>query len=271
VIHRLLEASEIPAIGPGECHVFWARRTHCGSGHRHLMNSIERDRQERYLRASDRDRFTVGVVLTKLILGSQLNIAAASVPLDRTCGQCGQPHGRPRLTSDAGLAFSVSHSGNLIAMAVVQTANDEHGMVGVDVEQVTARNVEELADAVLSPDERIEFNSLNTAARQSAFFRYWVRKEAVLKATGEGLAAPMAQLTVSGPTRRPALRDWGTLPGFSRQVALHDLGAAPGYHASLAVIGSQPRVLEWDASGVVRAALRPAPCWPVRSSCRPGR
>ena len=81
-----------------------------------------------------------------------------------------------------------------------------------------------------------------------AFFRYWVRKEAVLKATGDGLSIPLTQLTVSGPDQPPELCGWIGRPLLPGIVTMYDLDAAPSYAAALALVGRDATVQEWDAA-----------------------
>src|SRR6185503_15339055 len=98
---------------------------------------------------------------------------------DRSCEHCRHPgHGRPRLVAD-GPHFSISHSADRVLLALCDTAP-----VGADVES-TGRDIDRLRRLILHPAE---------AARPAGpdLLRVWVRKEAVLKATGRGLALAMA-------------------------------------------------------------------------------
>jgi 4'-phosphopantetheinyl transferase len=229
---------DVPDLRNDECQVWWASLADCADWHTELLDQTERQRRRKYLRAADRDRFTVGVALTRLVLGAQLGIPPAKVPLDRTCARCGKPHGRPRLATGAALDFSISHSGELIALAVARNEAGARRAVGVDVEQMSAAVADEApVDIVLSPAELITFRRLSIAAQPFAFFRYWVRKEALLKATGDGLAIPMTHLTVSGPDQPPWLAEWQGRPDLPESVAIHDLEARPGYASALAIIG----------------------------------
>jgi 4'-phosphopantetheinyl transferase len=241
---------DMPGLGTDDCQVWWASLADCADWHAKLLDQAERRRRERYLRAADRDRFTVGVALTRLILAGLLGIAAADVPVDRTCARCGEPHGRPRLAIGAALDFSVSHSGDLIALAVTRDKAGD-GMrraVGVDVEQIAHVPDGPPADAVLSPRERIAFDRLEAGTRTTAFFRYWVRKEALLKATGDGLAVAMTRLTVSAPDQPPRLVHWQGRPDLPAGASLHDLQARPGYAAALALVGHDAVVVCRDAT-----------------------
>lgn len=111
----------------------------------------------------------------------------------RTCGGTG--HGKPELPSAlaAGLHVSVSSAPGLLAVAL-----SDEGPVGVDVESVGAVAAAPVADVLLHPREP-------APAAPGHLARTWVRKEAVLKATGHGLVVAPSELAVSGPDERPAL------------------------------------------------------------------
>lgn len=251
---RASEGYGLPALGAEDCQVWWGARGHCTPRLQLLLDQVEIRRRERYLHAADRDRFTVGVAMSRLILAGHLKTSPAEVVIDRTCARCGEPHGRPRLAGAGGLDFSVSHSADLIVVAVVRDRPRDGAAgraVGVDVEQVVPLREPSLPDAVLSAAERAVFDRCGADSQAAAFFRYWVRKEAVLKATGDGLTVPLTDLTVSEPDRPAQLRAWARRPLLPATVTMHDLDAAPGYAASLALIGRSAVVREWDATALL--------------------
>jgi 4'-phosphopantetheinyl transferase len=263
----------MPELRGDECHVWWAALTQCAGWHTRLLDATESARRRSYLRAADRDRFTVGVALTRLVLGAYLGVPPAGVPLDRTCGHCGRPHGRPRLAAAAALAahtalaahadtavdFSVSHAGDVIGLAIARS-HDGTGArrtVGLDVELMDAAAAREApVDIVLSAAEHLAYRRLDAAARPTAFFRSWVRKEAVLKATGDGLRVSMTHLTMSAFDQPPRLTAWQGRPGYPALVSMHDLPARPGYLATLALVGRDARVVCHDAAGLISESAR---------------
>lgn len=227
----------------GACQVWWARRTPPPARLLGLLDGVERDRAAAYRRAEDRERFVLGVAVTRGVLGAYLAIPAADVVLDRTCPDCGRPHGKVRLAVEGErVELSVSHSGDLVVVAFHRSA-----AVGVDVERVDpALDHSELYADVLADGEVAQLGELDPAARPRAFMTYWTRKEAVVKATGEGLSAP-SQVVVSAPGDDPRLL---SRPDRARQVTatrLHDLDPGPGYVAALAVLGDDPPVVQLDA------------------------
>lgn len=232
--------------GIESCQVWWAGRSLVRPEHELLLDDAEQDRRHRYRQDADRDRFTIGVALSRVLLGEHLGVAPAAVPLNRTCGRCGEPHGRPHLPGVDGVDFSVSHSGEVIAVAIV-TSTGAAVRVGVDVEQIAVLRTPGLPHSVLSPAERAEFDNLPETDQDPAFFRYWVRKEALVKATGDGLTAGLRGVTVTPPSQPARLVAWAGRDALAARFAMRDLAgpATPGYAASLALLWPEdgPRAL----------------------------
>ena len=233
--------SLVPHLESGHCQIWWGNPGLARPEHRSLLNPVERGRAAAYVKAVDRDRFTVGCALSRLVLGGLLGIPAASVPLTRECDSCGGPHGRPRVTG-TGLHLSVSHSGSHVALAVTAA-----GPVGVDVERITPDSVD-LAGSVLAADEHRLLAGLSGADRTAAFFQLWTRKEAALKAAGTGLRVAMTDVDVSVP-ERPV-----TVPGHP-PITVIDLDVDDEHAAALGIGGlTKPSVLLLDATDLFTAA-----------------
>jgi 4'-phosphopantetheinyl transferase len=218
------------------CLVWWAAVTDYRPGHDRLLSDVEVARSGRMHRAEDRIRQRLGAVLLRLAAGAALGQSPQRVHVDRRCPRCSAPHGRPLLPG-TGLHASITHSGELVGLALTGVAP-----VGLDVERITDVDLDGLAGVVLHPDER--------APDRDAFFTYWTRKEAVVKATGDGLAVPLTEVRVTTPGQRPALL---TYPGRDGLPAhLIDLRPADGYRAALAVLTSTPvPVAEHPAAGLL--------------------
>jgi len=189
-----------------------------------LLDDAERGRRGEFLRNPDRDRFTVGAVLLRTAVAAETGLPAGRVVVRRDCPGCARPHGRPVLPG-TGLHASVSHSGELVAVALTRL-----GPVGVDVEAHVPIDHAALHPLLLGPGEQ--------AGDLGEFYRTWTRKEAVLKVTGDGLRVPMAELSVSPPGRPPRLLAYPDRPELV--VTLADLTLDDGYWAALAVLGGPP-------------------------------
>jgi 4'-phosphopantetheinyl transferase superfamily len=94
--------------------------------------------------------------------------------------------------------------------------------------------------------------------RVLSLLTYWTRKEALLKATGDGLRIPMATITVSGPNEPPALLRWSNASGLgsSASAGLRRLHPGSGYVAALAVLDlPEVQVQELDATELLASAI----------------
>jgi 4'-phosphopantetheinyl transferase len=193
--------------------------------HLTVLSEQERDRRERLRRTADRDRFTVGVALTRLVLAGALSVEPWSLRLARRCSGCGGDHGKPRLDGPYDLGFSISHAGEVVVLAVAGGCE-----VGVDVERLSRiGDLGAVERTLLSADET------GGPLTEAGLLRRWVRKEAVVKATGDGLTVPLSGLTVSSPGARARLLGWRSRARFPSEMVLRDLHPCGGYLACLAI------------------------------------
>lgn len=139
--------------------------------------------------------------------------------------------GRPRLEPGwgEGVRFSISRAGALLLLAVARGRQ-----VGVDVEQLGRNRWLSLPGHVLDPAEQTALAELPPGARNDAFLRLWVRKEAVLKAAGTGLAVEPALVSVTGPEAPPGVLALPDTLGPPERFALVDLQLRR-YAATIAV------------------------------------
>ncbi|SHG43492.1 4'-phosphopantetheinyl transferase family protein [Streptoalloteichus hindustanus] len=248
----MAEHEELPA---DECHVWWARPDAALAGLVGLFDEAERRRHDRFLREADRWRYVAGHALIRLVLAPLVGRRPAELAFSTVCRHCGAGHGKPRLTPESGLDFSLSHSGDRVVLAVARGVE-----LGVDVEELSRRTEPELAEHVLSPAELSALDALPEDRRHAGFFTYWTRKEAVLKATGHGLAIATRAVELSAPTEPPRLVRWSAAEPLNSPVTLHDLRPGPGHLAALAVLTDQPhRVVERDGDRLLRQALADLP------------
>jgi 4'-phosphopantetheinyl transferase len=194
-------------VGPGEL----ARL-------RALLSEDEVERADRLVMERDRIHF----VAARGRLRGLLAEYCSTRPQDLTFAY--SEHGKPSLRSAP--KFNLSHSNALAALAVTK----DHD-VGLDVEAM--RTIKEnLARDNFSPNEQRELATLSAHDRMAGFFRCWTRKEAVIKATGEGFARDLMSFDVSLSREDPRLlRLDGDDPSAWRLVHL-DLQA--GYVGAIA-------------------------------------
>ena len=165
---------------------------------RRILSEDEIDRAMQYCFERDRRRFIIRRALLRRILGGYLGRSPQELCF------CYNRYGKPALVSmigDPTFYFNVSHSDGLARYAITRSRQ-----VGVDIEYV--RPVEDAEDIVkrfFSSREKAEFSTLPESIKQQAFFTCWTRKEAYIKARGEGLSHPLDQFSVSlipgGPAR----------------------------------------------------------------------
>lgn len=207
---------------------------------RALLDGHERERLDRFRRASDRARYLAAHALARLVLAPLIGQPPAALVFDRTC-RCGEQHGKP--THRGGPEFSLTHGGDLVGVAV----HSGGGPIGLDVEPVRElTDLDGMARHVYSPAEL----AAAPPPAPGTFFAAWTRKEALLKATGDGIAAPMDAITL-GPDGVAAWTGTGAPAG---PVWLRDLHPAPGYRAAVAGLGAPPAsIVELDARALISA------------------
>jgi 4'-phosphopantetheinyl transferase len=247
----MAETAATAAWPAGTVEVWWARRHDAVDGHVALLDEGERQRWARYRRDADRERFLAGCALAKMAIADYSGQRPADVSFDRTCRNCGRPHGKPAIRGGR-LELSVAHSGDLVAVAVATAP------VGVDVEQLEGRtrplgdgDPDALARVVLAAAEREALATVPAPGRARAFLVAWTRKEAVTKAKGDGLRAAFRDVVVAADHGTPRLVAW-PYPEAPQGVSLHDLDTEAGYVAALAVIGRCQVVRARDGSALLR-------------------
>ncbi|MFF1559409.1 4'-phosphopantetheinyl transferase family protein [Streptomyces sp. NPDC058279] len=186
-----------------------------------VLDAAERERAGRLVRPGDRHAYLASHLGLRALLGGYLGAAPGDVALIREeCPCCGGPHGRPAVAG-GGVHFSLSHTAGVAYLAFAALP------IGVDVEATPGPAVVSDVLSTLHPAETAELTALAEADRPVALGRLWARKEAVLKATGAGLAQGIAEPYVgSGPT-----------PAQVAGWTLRDLTAPPGYAAAVALAG----------------------------------
>lgn len=174
---------------------------------------------------ADRDALALAYALHRLLLGRVLGLPPLDVPVSRDDFGC------PRLAGDIAYT-SLSHSDGLIALAVTGS-----GPVGVDIEPSNRAVVmPEITHSVCHSSEIAQLANLDEPERTAAMLALWVRKEALLKMAGIGLAVPMESFVAPDS---PSL----TVPSlFSAPVQVRMLAA--GDHCVAAVAGSMGIAIE---------------------------
>ena len=193
-----------------------------------ILDAPERARAARFVNERDRRRYVVGRATLRKLLGDYTGKDPARVAITTL------PGGKPVLACEdetRPLNFNVSHCGELALFAFADRE------VGIDVERLApTSDMEQVATHFFSSDELRAFRRLSGRERTRFFFRTWVRKEAYVKATGDGFAIDPAQISVaSAPAAIVALQDGPRIDRVDGGYLLHDLADIGDYVAAIAL------------------------------------
>ena len=187
-----------------------------------LLNHHEQARANKMPIARYRQRFINARGILRYLLANYLSAAAQTIILTSAA------HGKLSLSTTPYLKFNLAHSKNK-AIYVFNTHNE----IGVDLEiKKTIQDINGIAARIFSPIECQYLSNTSTlATTEEKFFILWTRKEAIIKATGEGLTAAVWQITTT-------LADGQINPDIdhvkSLQLQLLDLPPIKNAHAALA-------------------------------------
>lgn len=179
-----------------------------------VLDAAERARAARFVFERDRTAFTIARAALRHILAGYVGLPADRVPL------CTGTFGKPQLGDPChltGVQFNVAHSGQHALVAVTRQR-----AIGIDIEHVRPmHDLDGVAAIVLSPAEYRVFTDCTPDDRLELFLGAWTRKEAYLKARGEGLARSPTLLecsallggaeTIRDPDDDSAARRWSVM------------------------------------------------------------
>jgi len=187
-----------------------------------LLDQTERRRADRFRFERDAVCFILTRAHLRLILASALSIDAAAVRFIHEAA------GKPRIEGEGGPWFNVSHSGGIALIAV---ASDRR--VGVDIERI--RPIVDHDPAMYFSQEEVrDLQKLPEQQWERAFFRGWTRKEAYLKARGDGLGFGLQNFSVAlAPDLPPCLLHVDGYPEDPSLWDFWDLTVDPAFSASL--------------------------------------
>lgn len=100
-------------------------------------------------------------------------------------------YGKPFL-KNSNIQFNMSHSCNMVSYMIALNYR-----VGIDIELHDKNlNIEDFADLVLTPEEYKYLSSLKSRDKLRLFYILWTKKEALVKAIGQGLSYPINTIEV---------------------------------------------------------------------------
>jgi 4'-phosphopantetheinyl transferase len=192
-----------------------------------LLSDTERHRAARFVFDRDRNRFVLARARLRQLLALRLGTEPGSVELTQDV------HGKPALAqclSDSGLRFNLSHSNDVAVFAFASGCE-----VGIDVEAVRVMDdADAIAARFFSVAENKAYLELDPGDRVPGFFNCWTRKEAFVKAIGEGLSYRLDRFDVSLAPGEPArILRVDDKPGDACGWHLDAFNPIPGYVAAV--------------------------------------
>jgi 4'-phosphopantetheinyl transferase len=207
-----------------------------------LLGDDERHRAARFRFERDRSRFITGRALLRMLLSRYAGMPAADIRFHYG------PYDKPQLAA-TGPWFNLSHSGGIALFALSSRAE-----LGIDIEVSTPDFPgERIAEHYFAPAEVRRLQSLPRPLRPRAFLECWTRKEAFIKARGDGLSLPLDSFSVTlGPGAPAALLHTAWSQGEPERWSLVDLSdPAGGFIAALASRSKIRNVTKYHVAGIV--------------------
>ena len=198
-----------------------------------MLSASELERAGRFLFARDRRRYIVRHGFLRWLLGQHLFSAPEDIRF------AAGPSGKPCLAGYPGLHFNLSHSGE---MALIGLSPDNE--LGVDIESTKPlEDADAIVHRMFTITEASAYFRVQVSQRTAVFFNCWTRKEAFVKARGQGLSLSPNRFEVSvlpGETARLIAVDGDR--EHARDWTLLHLEPAPGFIAALAIQQVSPTV-----------------------------
>jgi len=254
--------SQAPPLAANEIHV-WAATLSVAPGilekYATTLAPDEIARANKFKFDKHRNRFIAGRGALRAMLGQYLNAEPTALRFAYS------PNGKPQLTegfAGSGIHFNLAHTEDLAVMAVTRI-----GAIGADVEAVRPmKNVEELVARFFSPRENELFQKVSADQKPGAFFDLWTRKEALLKATGEGITRSLSLVEVSFLPGEPArLLAISGSAAKAAQWCLRELSPAAGFTGAIAIDLGISNIKGGDADETPAARYQAAninvQCW----------
>ncbi len=240
---RISRMPKLPELAKNNVHVWAFRLELQPAALAWLTCSLcaeECERAARFRFDHHRNRFIVGRSVLRRILGHYLDCDPAVIEFAYG------PHGKPVIAgplNGSELHFNLAHSEGIALVGITRA-----GLIGVDIEQIRSlKDADELVARFFSPRENEAYQRLPAEQKPTAFFNLWTRKEAWLKATGDGIAQYLNRVEVSFLPETPARLL--SLPGdFQPEItwSLHELAPSAGFAAAMSVAAENPLVTCWQ-------------------------
>jgi 4'-phosphopantetheinyl transferase len=152
-----------------------------------VLDSNEKIQADKFKNPVLRDRYVRAHGQLRTVLAHYVNAAPASLRIAKTS------HGKPYLVDYTELAFNLSHTSNVMVLAIAKQCQ-----LGVDIEQCKPRgNLADLVAKCFSDAEASYWQQLNADQQHRQFYQFWTRKEALVKATGLGISLGLKHCVIN--------------------------------------------------------------------------
>lgn len=209
---------------------------------RTLLSPDELERAARFHFDIHRSRYIAGRAALRGILAQYLGVSAQTLAF--VYGEKGKPALAPQVNTRR-LEFNLSHSHDRALLGITTGS-----VIGVDIERINLEfGTDQIATHFFSAGEVDTLLAVPKTERGATFFDCWTRKEAYIKAVGEGLSLPLDSFDVAfGPEVEAALLRVEAAPDAPSRWRMYDIPAPPGYAAAIAVEGTDHKLRqrEWE-------------------------
>jgi 4'-phosphopantetheinyl transferase len=215
-----------------------------------LLSADEQERTQRFHSPLLRSRFGIGRGLLRTLLSNYLRVAPESLLFRYSAT------GKPELDgplSNSPVRFNLSHSDDLALFAFARDRT-----IGVDVEKLRPNvDMERIADRFFSKAECVALGALHPVRKSEGFFNCWTRKEAFIKALGEGLSHSLDSFEVSlAPDETAELRVTRPDPDEKNHWWMQAVDAGPDYAAAVVARGRNLRLRNASISSIMEVEPR---------------
>lgn len=202
-----------------------------------ILSPDEKSRADKFRFAKDSRNFIIARGILRSLIGKYLEIDPAKIFFHYT------EFGKPAIAGNHSLQFNISHAQNIALFAFIRKFN-----IGVDVEFVNPQiEVKDIATNFFSANEISKLLALPGNQHTLGFFNCWTRKEAFIKAVGEGLSFPLDQFEVSLEPDKPAkllATNWE--PEAVSKWSIYSISPGANFVGSVAIEGLVEDVKFWD-------------------------
>lgn len=185
------------------------------SGTLDILSATERGRANRYHFEKDRNRFIICRTLLKFLLAQHIGLKIDEISIEIDSNK------KPYLFSHPSIFFNVSHSGHYAVIAIAKSP------IGIDIEYINKEfKYQEIVTTVFNKLEIVEIT--NNKDKHQTFYKFWTRKEAIVKAIGKGVDDDIINVSVTDGKHSVSLaivKDFKTINAFSFSINENYVGA----------------------------------------------